>query len=174
MTIVTGERLAHMLPLQRPSITRTHQPEDTSQLSTDTSMVDSLASVLPRSFGAEQHDLATLPQFDAHYHTGMSRLLRMIALCWLASIPISYMLDQLFVARSAAPHSLPLLYYGLQMCPVLVVFGLAASPSVQRWLGRAFLPIVVCCMSVLPLLITLRDGLAGDPQAACTTAEDAQ
>lgn len=117
-------------------------------------MVDSLTSALPRSFGVEQHDLATLPQFDAQYHKGMTRLLRIIALCWLASIPISYLLDQVFVGLSSAPRSLPLLYYCLQMCPPLIVFGLAASPPAQHWLGRAFLPIVICCMSVLPLLIT--------------------
>jgi signal transduction histidine kinase len=90
----------------------------------------------------------------AERHASLARLLGIIAWCWLAYVAILFLLDSALIARTPQLHLLPSIYYVLHAGVALLVLGLAASPWVQRRLGRAFLPLVIVCLSVLPLLIT--------------------
>jgi signal transduction histidine kinase len=92
-------------------------------------------------------------QLDVERHTSLPHLLRIVACCWIAYVAILYGFDSVLVARTPQLQLLPPLYYLLHAADALVVLGIAISPWVQRRLGRAFLPLLIVCLSVLPLLI---------------------
>jgi signal transduction histidine kinase len=64
-----------------------------------------------------------------------------------------YLLDSVLVARTPQLQLLPAIYYLLHAADALFVLGMASSSRAQRRLGRAFLPLVIVCLSLLPLLI---------------------
>ncbi len=74
--------------------------------------------------------------------------------CWLAYVAILFLVDSALITRTPQLHLLPSLYYVLHAGVALLVLGLAASPWCSGRLGRAFLPFVIVCLSVLPLPIT--------------------
>jgi signal transduction histidine kinase len=92
-------------------------------------------------------------QLDAERQSSLKRLLRIVAWCWIAYVAILYLLDSVLVARTPQLQLLPPLYYLLHAADALVVLGMALSPWVQRRLARAFLPLVIICLSALPLVI---------------------
>lgn len=120
--------------------------------------------------------LATVDDITASSSLGveLGRLLRIIALLWLGYFLTLAAIDKLFVAIQPASTldrpppvvvPLPVLYYGLHSLVALLVLGLATWPGVQARLGRAFLPLVIACMSALPTVITilLAPGLTAGP-----------
>jgi signal transduction histidine kinase len=76
------------------------------------------------------------------------RLLHMAVVLWLGCLLLFFVIDSLFVKKdSPTPW-----YYGVNALSALLIWGLALWPQAQSRLGRAFLPLVIGLMSVVPIL----------------------
>jgi hypothetical protein len=118
-------------------------------------LIDTLFSaLLASSADIDDANEAVALQLPMERQASLTRLLGIIACCWLGYVAILFLLDTLLLARSPQLQLLPLFYYLFHACVAASVLGLAAAPKEQRRLGRAFLPIVIICLTVLPLLIT--------------------
>src|SRR5438093_3957217 len=79
---------------------------------------------------------------------GVARLLQLAAGLWLAYILLFLVIDRVFLPiESLSPW-----YYALNALNALLLFWLASWGWLQARLGRAFLPLVIGVMSVLPIL----------------------
>jgi signal transduction histidine kinase len=78
----------------------------------------------------------------------VTRLLPLTTILWLV-----YLLALLLIDKSFYPRPIySVRYYVLNGADALIVLGLAVWPASQRWLGRAFLPLVIGLMSAVPLV----------------------
>lgn len=119
-------------------------------------MVDTFFSaLLDSSPDAGDGNPANAQQLDAERHASFACFLGILAWCWIAYVAVLYLLDYLLVARTPQLQLLPPPYYLLHAGDALIVLAMAASRRAQRRLGRAFLPVVIVCLTVLPVLITL-------------------
>ncbi len=76
------------------------------------------------------------------------RLLPLAAGLWLVYLLALALIDRIFYPRPVFPP----LYYALNGVDALAVLGLALWPAGRRWLGNAFLPLVIGLMSVVPVV----------------------
>lgn len=82
------------------------------------------------------------------------RLLQSISAVWICYILVLSVVDHYFAAMNPEVRRLPALYYISQVLIAGAVLGLSFWQSVQLWLGRAFLPLIIIGMSALPLITT--------------------
>jgi signal transduction histidine kinase len=119
-------------------------------------LVDTFFSaLLDPSPDVGDYDPTNAQQLDAERHASFARLLGIVAWCWIAYVLILYLLDYVLVARAPQLQLLPPLYYLLHASDALIVLVIATLQQPRRGLGRAFLPVVIICLSVVPLLITV-------------------
>lgn len=104
------------------------------------------------------------PTASSGLGVGFVLLLRIVAVLWLGYLLTLAGLDRFFIAiqppamfgkPSPTVVPLPTLYYVLHGLAALSVLGLAMWQGAQVRLGRAFLPLIIVCMSALPTLITI-------------------
>ncbi len=88
----------------------------------------------------------SLPRTPAAAAT-LAQLLPPAAALWLAYSLVFFLADRISARLPIAPT-----YYGLNASLGLVLLGLAWWRPAQVWLGRAFAPLVISLMSVLPIL----------------------
>ena len=69
---------------------------------------------------------------------------------WLGYVLALLVIDRFFYARPIFPPW----YYPINASDALVVLGLARWPAGRDWLGRAFVPLVIGLLSVVPVLLS--------------------
>ena len=83
-------------------------------------------------------------------HTNAITLLPVTAGLWLGYVLALLAIDRLFYARPIFPPW----YYLINASDALAVLGLARWPPGRAWLGRAFVPLVIGLLSVVPVLMS--------------------
>jgi signal transduction histidine kinase len=83
-------------------------------------------------------------------HTNAITLLPVTAGLWLGYVLALLAIDRLFYARPIFPPW----YYLINASDALAVLGLALWPPGRAWLGRAFVPLVIGLLSVVPVLMS--------------------
>ncbi|MEI7643977.1 MAG: sensor histidine kinase [Chloroflexales bacterium] len=83
-------------------------------------------------------------------HTDAITLLPITAGLWLGYVLALLAIDRLFYARPIFPPW----YYLINASDALAVLGLACWPAGRAWLGRAFVPLVIGLLSVVPVLMS--------------------
>jgi signal transduction histidine kinase len=117
-----------------------------------------MTTLIDTFFSALLHppaDAGEYEQLPMERQASFAHILSIIAWCWLAYVAILFLLDSVLIARTPQLRFLPPLYYVLHACAALSVLGMVSLPWAQRRMGRAFLPVVIGCLSVLPHLITV-------------------
>ncbi|MEI8165635.1 MAG: sensor histidine kinase [Chloroflexales bacterium] len=106
-----------------------------------------------------------MPASDSHINA--RTLLPVTAALWLG-----YLLALLVLDERLSPRPIfPVWYYLINGCAATAILGLALWPRGHAWLGRAFLPLVISLLSVVPAVLTqvvamqMRPGMASSPDA---------
>jgi len=85
---------------------------------------------------------SSIPRSDA------VRLIRFAAILWIGYLVVLGAISQSF----PGPERTNLLYYVLLGYVALLCLGLTYWTWIQKWLGRAFLPVVIAIITVMPVI----------------------
>jgi len=83
-------------------------------------------------------------------HTNAISLLPVTAGLWLGYVLALLVIDRIFYIRPIFPPW----YYLINASDALVVLGMAFWPPGRAWLGRAYVPLVIGLLSVVPVLMS--------------------
>jgi signal transduction histidine kinase len=83
-------------------------------------------------------------------HTNAITLLPVTAGLWLGYVLALLVIDRIFYIRPIFPPW----YYLINASDALVVLGMALWPPGRAWLGRAYVPLVIGLLSVVPVLMS--------------------
>src|SRR4030042_4588525 len=77
------------------------------------------------------------------------RLIRFAAILWIGYLIVLAVISQSF----PAPQRTNLLYYALLGCIALLCLGLAYWPWIQERLRRAFVPVIIAIITLMPVIV---------------------
>ncbi len=86
---------------------------------------------------------------------GPRRLLRFVTLLWVGYIMLLRLLDHMSIVYRPTTAPLPSSYYGIQLAMALAGVALTWLPPLQRLVGPAFLPLLICFLGLLPSVLPL-------------------
>ncbi|MBN1178306.1 MAG: sensor histidine kinase [Anaerolineae bacterium] len=86
---------------------------------------------------------------ESDAQTDVMRLLPLMAGLWLGYVLILLLIDHLFYPRPVFPPP----YYLINGANALIVLGLSLWPQGRKWLGGAFLLLVIGLLSVVPTIV---------------------
>lgn len=90
-------------------------------------------------------------------HSDVIRLIRFAAILWIGYLIVSAIINQtLWSPRRGESEILSsgIFYYILIGCVALICLGLAYWSWIQEWLGRAFIPVIIAIITIVPILAT--------------------